>query len=227
LTWAHSEGVEPQPSDLAAVRVGGHGSARPTVTFEAEQGRPAILYGVSYGAEGALLIASYEPHLFDAVVASSPSSEINGAYGGKPGPAWAFHRTALLTNTPPPGGPDPRPAAASPGSLVSTLGVRRRHPFFHLTDYLVAQLQALVAHPRRTGRCHGRDPVAGLPAEAALSGPGLIPHLLDPGDRRAGCSAGCGKYRVHAGHATVADVRARPGDQLLDLLLIFPAERAR
>jgi pimeloyl-ACP methyl ester carboxylesterase len=103
LTWAHSEGVEPQPSDLAAVRVGGHGSARPTVTFEAEQGRPAILYGVSYGAEGALLIASYEPHLFDAVVASSPSSEINGAYGGKPGPAWAFHRTALLTNPPPVG----------------------------------------------------------------------------------------------------------------------------
>lgn len=62
-------------------------------------GRPVILYGVSRGAEGALLIASYEPHLVDAVVASSPSYLINGAYGGKPGPAWTFHGKALPTQT--------------------------------------------------------------------------------------------------------------------------------
>jgi dienelactone hydrolase len=68
------------------------------------RGRPVILYGVSRGAEGALLIAAYEPHLVDAVVTSSPSLEINGAYGGKPGPAWTFHGTALPTNTPIPVG---------------------------------------------------------------------------------------------------------------------------
>ena len=39
----------------------------------AARGRPVILFGASRGAEGALLAASYEPHLFDAVVASSPS----------------------------------------------------------------------------------------------------------------------------------------------------------
>jgi dienelactone hydrolase len=44
-------------------------------------GRPVILIGVSRGGEGALLIASYEPHLFDAVVASSPSANVNGPYG--------------------------------------------------------------------------------------------------------------------------------------------------
>lgn len=68
------------------------------------QGRPVILYGVSRGAEGALLIASYEPHLFNAVIASSPSSEINGAYGGKPGPAWTFQGKPLPTETPIPVG---------------------------------------------------------------------------------------------------------------------------
>jgi hypothetical protein len=33
--------------------------------------------------EGALLIASLEPRLFEAVIASSPSAYINGAFGGK------------------------------------------------------------------------------------------------------------------------------------------------
>src|SRR6516225_10330156 len=117
-------------------------------------------------------------------------------------------------------------AVTAPG--VNLGCVRRRLLFFRLfTDYLVAQRQALVAYPRCTGRRHGRDPVAGLPAEAALSCPGLIPHLLDPGDRRAGRPPGCGKYRVHTAHAAVADIRARPGDQLLDLLLALPAKRAR
>lgn len=63
-------------------------------------GRPVILFGASRGAEGALLVASYEPHLIDAVVASSPSNLINGAYGGKPGPAWTFHGKPLRTGTP-------------------------------------------------------------------------------------------------------------------------------
>lgn len=63
------------------------------------RGRPVILYGASRGAEGALLIASYQPHLVNAVVASSPSYLINGAFGGRPGPAWTFHGKALPTQT--------------------------------------------------------------------------------------------------------------------------------
>jgi dienelactone hydrolase len=59
------------------------------------QGRPVVLWGASRGAEGALLIAAYEPHLFDAVIADSPSSLINGAFGGA-GAAWTFHGQPLL-----------------------------------------------------------------------------------------------------------------------------------
>jgi hypothetical protein len=40
------------------------------------------LIGGSRGAEGALLIASYEPYLFSAVVANSPSWMINGPLAG-------------------------------------------------------------------------------------------------------------------------------------------------
>jgi dienelactone hydrolase len=66
------------------------------------RGRPLVLFGASRGAEGALLIASYEPGLFDAVVASSPSSFVISAFG--PGAitvagvhrlAWTFHAKAL------------------------------------------------------------------------------------------------------------------------------------
>jgi dienelactone hydrolase len=60
------------------------------------RGRPVVLYGVSRGAEGALLIASYEPDLVNAVVASSPSSVIVGAFGG-PGAAWTLHGRPLPT----------------------------------------------------------------------------------------------------------------------------------
>jgi pimeloyl-ACP methyl ester carboxylesterase len=63
------------------------------------KGRPAVLYGVSRGAEAALLIASYQPHLFDAVIASSPSYLINPGYGGEPGPAWTFHGKAVPEGT--------------------------------------------------------------------------------------------------------------------------------
>jgi dienelactone hydrolase len=62
------------------------------------KGRPLVLYGASRGAEGALLIASYEPDLFDAVIASSPSYLINGAYGGN-GPAWTFDGKPLPVGT--------------------------------------------------------------------------------------------------------------------------------
>lgn len=63
------------------------------------RGRAVILYGASRGGEGALLIASLEPGLFDAVIASSPSAFVNGAFGGQPGPAWAFHGKPLTTGT--------------------------------------------------------------------------------------------------------------------------------
>jgi hypothetical protein len=66
-----------------------------------------------------------------------------------------------------------------------------------LIQYLVAQFQALVADPRVSGRCHGRDLIAGLPAEAALFCPGLITHLLNHGDRRADRPTWFGYHRVH------------------------------
>lgn len=67
------------------------------------RGRHLALLGASRGAEGALLIASYEPGLFDAVVASSPSSVVESAFiPGSPGtgayrPAWTFDGQALRT----------------------------------------------------------------------------------------------------------------------------------
>ncbi len=69
--------------------------------------------------------------------------------------------------------------------------------------------------------------MAVLLAKVALFCPGLIAYLLDRGDGRAGRPAGFGYHRVHAAQATIADIHVRPGDQLLDLLLILSAERAR
>jgi dienelactone hydrolase len=56
------------------------------------------LEGGSRGGEGALLIASYEPQLFDAVIASSPSANANPSFG--PGSsldraAWTWHGKPL------------------------------------------------------------------------------------------------------------------------------------
>jgi dienelactone hydrolase len=70
------------------------------------RGRPLILLGVSRGAEGALLIASYEPRLFSAVVASSPSDTINPAFGAGSltAAAWTFHGTPLPIGPPIPVG---------------------------------------------------------------------------------------------------------------------------
>jgi dienelactone hydrolase len=53
------------------------------------RGRPVVLYGASDGAQAALLVASYLPHLADAVVASSPTDIIHDAAGGT-GPGWTF-----------------------------------------------------------------------------------------------------------------------------------------
>jgi len=64
----------------------------------AARGRPVILIGTSRGAEGALLIASCEPHLFSAVVANSPSSMINGPFGigsARAVAAWTFRGQPL------------------------------------------------------------------------------------------------------------------------------------
>lgn len=64
------------------------------------KGRPLILFGASRGGEGALLIASYQPGLFSAVIASSPSSSVYGAFGGPPGgTAWTWEGKPLLTGT--------------------------------------------------------------------------------------------------------------------------------
>jgi dienelactone hydrolase len=67
-------------------------------TQPATRGRPLILYGVSRGGEGALLIASYEPELFSAVIASSPSAHVDLAFGG-PGSAWTWEGKPLPTGT--------------------------------------------------------------------------------------------------------------------------------
>src|SRR5215472_5206788 len=96
-----------------------------------------------------------------------------------------------------------------------------------VADYLVAQVQALVADPRVSGCCHGPDLVAALPAQAAPPVTGLVAHPPDRGDGRAGRRAGRGQHRADAVGTTVADAGIRPGDQLLDLLLVLPAERAR
>jgi dienelactone hydrolase len=64
----------------------------------AARDRPVVLIGDSAGAEAVLLIASYEPHLADAIVANSPSYLVTGAFGGPPGgTAWTFHGKPLTT----------------------------------------------------------------------------------------------------------------------------------
>jgi dienelactone hydrolase len=60
------------------------------------RGRPVVLIGGSDGAEAALLIASYEPHLVDAIVANSPSYLVT-EHSFADGPAWTFHGKQLTT----------------------------------------------------------------------------------------------------------------------------------
>jgi dienelactone hydrolase len=64
----------------------------------ADRGRPVVLYGASDGAQAALLVASYLPHLADAVVASSPTDLIGGATSGT-GPGWTLDGKPLQTGT--------------------------------------------------------------------------------------------------------------------------------
>ena len=58
------------------------------------RGRPVVLIGGSDGAEAALLIASNEPDLVDAIVANSPTYLVYGVHGG-PAVAWTFHGKPL------------------------------------------------------------------------------------------------------------------------------------
>ena len=58
-------------------------------TQPATRGRPVVLYGVSDSAEAVLLVASYLPHLADAVVANSPTATIDIESSGT-GPAFTF-----------------------------------------------------------------------------------------------------------------------------------------
>ncbi len=62
----------------------------------AGRGRPVVLYGASAGAEAVLLLASYLPHLADAVVADSPSAVVSPGLGVEPGPAWTFGGKPLV-----------------------------------------------------------------------------------------------------------------------------------
>jgi dienelactone hydrolase len=64
----------------------------------AGRGRPVVLYGASDGAQAALLLASYLPHLASAVVASSATDIIHGAAGGT-GPGWTFGGKPLPAGT--------------------------------------------------------------------------------------------------------------------------------
>jgi len=97
-----------------------------------------------------------------------------------------------------------------------------------LVQDLLAQIQAFIADPQVTGRCHGRNPVAGLAAEGALFRPRSIAYLLDRGDGRAGRAAWLGYYLPRAAHAPVADIHVQPAaDDRPDLLSPRSAERAR
>jgi dienelactone hydrolase len=60
------------------------------------RGRPVVLIGGSDGAEAALLIASYEPHLVDAIVANSPNYLVT-EHSVADGPAWTFRGKPLTT----------------------------------------------------------------------------------------------------------------------------------
>ena len=55
-----------------------------------------VLYGVSDSAEAVLLVASYLPHLADAVVANSPTATLDIKSSGT-GPAFTFGGKPLVT----------------------------------------------------------------------------------------------------------------------------------
>jgi len=68
-------------------------------TRPAGRGRPVVLYGASAGTEAVLLLASYFPHLADAVVASSPTAVVTPSINVVPGPAWTLGGQPLTPGT--------------------------------------------------------------------------------------------------------------------------------
>jgi hypothetical protein len=118
-----------------------------------------------------------------------------------------------------------QPARCSGGASESRPGLVQV-----LSEDLVAQLKALVADGQTVTRCgcrHARDLISTLTAEAALRRLVLAAHPPDGGDGGAGRLRLPGDHRVRAAHTTVADIDLRPGDQVPDLPLTAPAERAR
>ena len=79
------------------------------------------------GTQAVLLLASYLPHLADAVVASSPTDVVDGATGGT-GPGWTFGGKPLAARHADPGHQDPRPAADRRRRPGRRLGFRRSRP---------------------------------------------------------------------------------------------------
>lgn len=81
--------------------------------------RPVVLWGASRGGEGALVLASYEPNLFDEVIAIAPSDQINGPVGygaDQASAAWT------LNGQPLPAAPDPIPVSRIRVPVLLTAG---------------------------------------------------------------------------------------------------------
>ena len=81
--------------------------------------RPVVLWGASRGGEGALVLASYQPDLFDEVIAVAPSDQINGPFGpgaDQASAAWT------LNGQPLPAAPDPIPVSRIRVPVLLTAG---------------------------------------------------------------------------------------------------------
>ena len=108
----------------------------------AGRGRRVVLYGGSDGTQAALLTASYLPHLVDAVVASSPTDVVHGAFGSAGNDVgWTFGGKPLAVGSLIPvtkirvplllgdGGQDPAwNSAGSASTIVSELDRSAGHP---------------------------------------------------------------------------------------------------
>jgi hypothetical protein len=110
--------------------------------------------------------------------------------------------------------PSRRAGKAERETAERTRRLPRRHRRY-IAHYLVAQVEALVADPVLTSRCHGRDAVPAFAAQAALFRAGVL---------RAARLNVLGNYRVRAAYAFVADMRVRPADHYRDLLPALFAE---
>jgi dienelactone hydrolase len=118
-----------------------------------------LVYGVSRGAEAALLLGAMYPELVHGVIASSPSADVLGAYPG-PGAAWT------LGGKPIPEGPIP--VWQIPGPVLAFGGGR---DLYYSSAYAVHELV------ERAGE-HGRNNVEGRIYGDAGVGVGFaIPNL--------------------------------------------------